>query len=125
MQITKKRIFGIATILGTIVLAVTISLIPNSFYLKYIGTENLYVFMFIIAFIGSISTFASIPYPLILISLVSAGGSPLILGLCSAGGVILSDTSTFFTVRRSSGVISDKIKQSIAVSYTHLTLPTM
>ena len=93
--------------------AIGIAMIPSSFFLTYIGTENLYLFMFFIAFVGSISTFASIPYPLILISLSSAGGNPLYLGLASALGVILSDSSTFFAVRRGKMLLHEKLTQSI------------
>lgn len=113
LQRHKKRLLGVAALACTAALSITIALIPNSFYLTYIGTGNLYLFMFVIAFVGSISTFASIPYPLILIGLVAAGGNALALGLCSAAGAILSDASTFFTARRGAAIMSDRVRHSV------------
>jgi hypothetical protein len=61
-----------------------------------------------IAFLGSISTFASIPYPLILIGLVAGGLNPLYAGILSGLGVITSDSFTFFAARKGSALLPEK-----------------
>lgn len=116
-----KRVVGLLTLALTIGFAVGLALIPSASIVEYVGTDNIYLFMFLIALIGSLSTFASIPYPLILISLVSAGGSPLILGLASAMGVIISDTLMFFSVKRGKAIMSESLQASITYVGTVFT----
>jgi uncharacterized membrane protein YdjX (TVP38/TMEM64 family) len=95
-----KRILAGSFVLLLVCASLFLASIPSDTLIEKIGAENIYVFMFLLALVGSISTFASIPYPLILIGLSVGGADPLMLGLASAFGVITSDTVTFFTIRR-------------------------
>lgn len=98
--ISKQKLVGVLTIGGTICFSLFLVSIPTDTLLGVIGARNAYLFMYVIAFLGSITTFASIPYPLILISLVAGGLNPLLAGLLSACGVITSDTCTFFAAKK-------------------------
>lgn len=63
---------------------------------SYIGVENAYFFIFILAFFGGITTFSGIPYHLILITLAVGGLNPFILGLVTATAVSLGDCTSYF-----------------------------
>lgn len=109
----KKKLVGILTVLGTIGLSLLLVSIPTETLLDAIGTQNAYVFVYLIALLGSITTFASIPYPLILIGLVAGGLNPLWAGCLSALGVITSDTLTFFAARRGRALLPDYLSGSL------------
>lgn len=111
--ITKKRLVGFLTITGTIALSLTLVSIPTDTLLTYIGTNNAYVFIYVIALLGSITTFASIPYPLILLGLVSGGLNPLLAGALSACGVITADTCTFFAAQRGRALLPQNVSSSL------------
>lgn len=113
MSLDKKRLAALATVALTIALSLLFVSIPTDTLLQLIGTENAYVFMYVIAFVGSITTFASIPYPLILIGLASGGLDPTLIGLVSALGVTSADTFTFFAVKRGSILLSDSFQESL------------
>ncbi len=104
---------GFLTIGGTIVLSFVLVSIPTDTLLRIIGTNNAYFFMYVIAVLGSITTFASIPYPLILISLVSGGLNPLLAGAVTALGVSTSDTCTFFAARRGRALLPENASASL------------
>lgn len=111
--INKKRLIGFLTVGGTIALSFALVSIPTDTLLSVIGTNNAYVFMYVIAVLGSITTFASIPYPLILISLVSGGLNPLLAGVVTALGVSTSDTCTFFAARRGRALLPKNVSASL------------
>jgi membrane protein YqaA with SNARE-associated domain len=109
-RLNKKKIVGVLTVVVTIGLSLLLISIPTDKLLNNIGTDNAYVFMYLVAFLGSITTFASIPYPLILIGLVAAGMDPLIIGVVSALGVITSDSVTFFVSKKGQILLSKKLQ---------------
>jgi uncharacterized membrane protein YdjX (TVP38/TMEM64 family) len=110
---SRKRVIGILTIIGTIALSLTLVSIPTETLLDTIGSQNAYLFVYLIALLGSITTFASIPYPLILISLVAGGLNPLLAGALSALGVITSDMITFYAARRGSALLPKRVSGSL------------
>ncbi len=112
-KINLKKAIGLLTVIATIGLSLLFVSIPNDTLIGYIGTDNVYVFMYLLAFIGSITTFASIPYPLFLLSLAAGGFPPLFIGLTSAAGVITADTCTFFAARRGQVLLGEKLQASI------------
>ncbi len=112
IHLSKKQLIGALTLLGTIVFSLVLVSIPTDTLLEYIGTNNAYVFVYLIAFLGSISTFASIPYPLILIGLVAGGLNPLLAGILSALGVSTSDTLTFFAAHKGRVLLPENISRS-------------
>ena len=128
-KIDKKRVFGICTVLATIGFSILLISTPTDALINYIGTDNVYIFMYTIAFVGSISTFASIPYPLILIGLVAGGMNPFLMGLVSALGVVTADSLTFFVARSGRILLSERFKSSLSAlshrlkKHPHLLTP--
>ncbi len=112
-RLNKKKIIGICAIAGTVIFSLLLVSTPTDTILGYIGTENAYVFVYVIALLGSITTFASIPYPLILIGLVAGGLNPLLAGILSGMGVITSDTLTFFAARQGRALLPEHVAGSL------------
>ena len=52
--------------------------------------------MYVIALLGGMTTFNTVPYIPLLLLLASAGVNPLLLGLSSAFGVITGDAFSYF-----------------------------
>ena len=77
---------------------------------KIIGTANSYLMMFVIAFLGGMTTFNFIPYYSVIFLLVSAGLNPFFVGLCSAIGVICGDTFSYYMGYSGGKVIPEKYK---------------
>lgn len=70
-----------------------------------IGVENAYLLIFILAFLGGITTFSGIPYHLVLITLATGGLNPLFLGTSTAVGVMLGDTTSYYVGYQGSSII--------------------
>ncbi len=109
----KQKLIGAAVIIGTVGFSLLLVSIPSDTLIGYLGTKNAYAFVFLIAFLGSITTFASIPYPLILLSVVHGGLDPIAAGSLSALGVITSDICTFFAAQRGRALLSEKFTKSL------------
>jgi hypothetical protein len=58
--------------------------VPAQTIIDAIGVENVYALMFCISFLGGVSIFSGVPYPLILVGLAGSEVNPVLLGL-SAG----------------------------------------
>ncbi len=114
------RLGGWITVIATVVVSIVLVSIPSDTLIRYLGTENGYVFMYLIALVGSITTFASIPYPLFLISLAAGGFSPLLIGLTSALGVITADSITFFVARKGRALFGESLEASITKIGVHI-----
>ena len=74
--------------------------------ISYVGVENAYVFMAILAFIGGVSTFSGVPYQLVLVSLASGGLNPWLLGLVTGISVMIGDSTSYFVGKKSRDLIS-------------------
>jgi len=62
---------------------------------EYIGIGNGYLFLFIIAFLSGLSTFTTVPYQVVLVTLAASGLNPLLLGIIAASGVAIGDTLSY------------------------------
>lgn len=120
MVVNKKKIVGALAIAGTVGLSLLFVSIPSDTLIGYVGTENGYLLMYLIAFMGSITTFAGIPYPLFLINLVAGGFSPIFMGLVSAAGVSTADSFTFFATKKGGALLSEKLYHSFARIAVHI-----
>lgn len=109
----SKKIIGLAAIGVTVLLSLILVSIPVDAILASIGIKNAYLFVYLIAFAGSITTFASIPYPLILLSMVAGGLNPVLAGSLSALGVTTSDTCTFVAARRGRVLLPAHLTRSL------------
>lgn len=79
--------------------------------ISYIGAENGYIIIFILALIGGLTTFSGVPYHLVLITLAAGELNPLLLGLCTAVGVMIGDTTSYFIGYGGKDVIPAKIQK--------------
>ncbi len=77
---------------------------------SYVGAENAYLLMFVIAFIGGLTTLNGVPYFSILIVLASGGLNPVLLGLCSAFGVMLGDSTSYYVGYKGGTIVSPRIQ---------------
>lgn len=70
-----------------------------------IGVDNAYLLIFLLALIGGLTTFSGIPYHLILITLALGGLNPFVLGMVTASGVALGDSTSYFLGHNGSAFI--------------------
>jgi len=64
--------------------------------IAFIGVENAYLLMFLLALSGGLTMFSGVPYHLILVTLATGGLNPLLLGMVTATGVTLGDSTSYF-----------------------------
>ncbi len=62
----------------------------------FIGAENGYVVMFLVAFFGGLSTFTSVTYFATVFTLASAGLNPVGIALASSAGVSVGDVIFYY-----------------------------
>ncbi len=91
---------------------------PDSI-IAYLGVENAYVVIFILAVIGGLSTFSGVPYHLVLVTLATGGASPVWLGLCAAVGVMLGDATSYFIGYSGREIIPVKIQKWLNSFYAY------
>lgn len=78
--------------------------------INFIGVENAYLLILILAFLGGLSTFAGVPYHLVLITLATGGANPLLLGTATAVGVMLGDSTSYFIGYEGRDLIPGKLQ---------------
>lgn len=64
--------------------------------IEWVGVSNAYTLIFILAFLGGLTTFSGVPYHLALITLAAGGLNPFFLGLSAATGVMLGDSTSYY-----------------------------
>lgn len=77
--------------------------------LSYVGFENAYIIILLLAFLGGLSTFSGIPYHIILIAFASGGLNPWLLGLLATAGVMLGDTTSFYLGTQSKKLLTERM----------------
>jgi membrane protein DedA with SNARE-associated domain len=83
--------------IGVIVSMVFFFFVDANSVVDYIGLQNAYILMYVMAALGGMTTFNTIPYFSIILILATAGVNPIFLGLASAGGVITGDSFSYLT----------------------------
>lgn len=82
---------------------------------EYIGVENGYLIMFVVALLGGLSTFTSVTYFVTVFTLAAAGLNPLGLALASSVGISIGDFIFYYIgyygLRK---VVSGRIGRGIA-----------
>ena len=73
--------------------------------INFIGIENAYFLIFVLAFIGGLSTFFGGPHHWVLIALATGGLNPLFLGLSASFGVMLGDSTSYFIGYHGSAIV--------------------
>jgi membrane protein YqaA with SNARE-associated domain len=69
---------------------------PPQELVNRLGVTNGYAIAFIAAFLGGVSTFTSVPYAIIVITLGAGGLDPYLLGAVSAVGLFFGDITSYF-----------------------------
>lgn len=80
---------------------------------SFVGVENAYVFIFVLAFFGGLTTLSGIPYHLVLIALAAGGLHPLILGITTAIAVSLGDCTSYFVGYFGRALVSERIEKAL------------
>lgn len=62
---------------------------------NFVGVQNSYAFIFLLAFFGGLTTFTGVPYHPTLVILVAGGMNPLLGGLVTSAGVMLGDSTSY------------------------------
>ena len=106
----KKILALVPLLLGLIVSVIFIFFVGAESLVNYIGIQNAYLLMFLVAALGGLSTFNSVPYLAVLLVLANTGVNPLWLGLSSAVGVVCGDSFSYFLGRQGAAVIPDSFQ---------------
>ena len=77
----------------------------------FIGVENAYLLMFVLALLGGLTTFSGIPYHAILVILASGGLNPLLLGVSAASGVMIGDATSYYLGYSGGTFVPQKIQK--------------
>jgi membrane protein YqaA with SNARE-associated domain len=78
---------------------------------SFIGLKNAYALIFVLAFLGGMTTFSGIPYHLVLITLATGGLNPLLLGISTAAGVMLGDSTSYYVGYQGSVIIPGALQK--------------
>ena len=70
------------------------------------GSNNAFLLMFVLGMVGGFTTFTGIPYHLVLMSLAAGGLNPVGLGVSTATGVMLGDSTMY--------LIGSNVKNSLS-----------
>ncbi len=73
--------------------------------IQWIGVNNAYLLMFVLALAGGLTTFSGIPFHFVLITFAVGGMNPLLLGIAAGSGVVLGDASSYYLGSASSTFI--------------------
>ncbi|MBI2056064.1 MAG: VTT domain-containing protein [Candidatus Sungbacteria bacterium] len=115
----RKNTHHLKYFLGLLPLIFFISLSLYLFFLSspervvdLIGVKNAYALIFILAFLGGLTTFSGVPYHLVLITLAMGDLNPWLLGISAAVGVMLGDTTSYYA-GYAGGAVMPKAAQNI------------
>ncbi len=87
----------------------------------YIGLQNAYILMYVIATIGGMTTFNTIPYFSVILILASAGVHPLLLGIASALGVMTGDSFSYLVGHQGATIIPKGLRTLFTSIHTLAT----
>ncbi len=105
MSTFKTFLTALPLLLGLAISIVFVFFIGPEALVEYIGVQNAYVLMFLVAAIGGLSTLNSVPYLAVLFVLANTGVNPLWLGVVSAVGVMCGDSFSYVLGRSGRVVI--------------------
>ena len=85
-----------------------------------LGVTNGYVAVFIITAVAGTSTFLTIPYQLIVMTLAAGGLEPIFLGICAGTGLMFGDTTSYLIGYSGRSLLPSRIEQFIRRIYNWL-----
>ncbi|MBN2198199.1 hypothetical protein JW698_03390 [Candidatus Wolfebacteria bacterium] len=92
----KRNIFFVLIFLIIVAFIFLIHFIGIEKIIEKIGVNNIYIIVFLTAFLGGASSFSSTSYFFFLITLAINGLNPFLLGLIGGTGLTLSDPLFFY-----------------------------
>lgn len=113
----KKRISITIIIIFFILWTIFVYYFSPEKIVEKIGIENSYLLAFTLALIGGISIFFPIPYYLFVFTLGAGGVNPILLGLSSAVGVIIGESTSYFLGYTGREITSEKVKKQLDKFY--------
>ncbi len=93
--------------------------IPTDTIIGYVGIERAPLLMFVLGMIGGLSTFTGVPYHLVLMGLAAGGATPWLLGIATASGVMVGDSTTYLFSRQAKKAVSGRVERWLA-SVSHV-----
>lgn len=112
--LTKKRLRALITILGFLSISISLAFVSPDNVVEYIGSTNVLVLMFVFGLIGGLTTFTGIPYHLILASFAAGGVNPLALGIVTAIGVMIGDSTMYVVGKNIAPAVPEYFMQAVA-----------
>lgn len=111
----RRSMFLKAGMLIAIYLTISIGLasFPVDTLIDTLGSSNAYLLMFFLGILGGFTTFTGIPYHLILMSLAAGGLNPVVLGVCTAIGVMLGDSTMFLIGTKVKDTLSPRLQATL------------
>lgn len=95
---------------GIVVSLIFLFFISPDSIVDYIGVQNAYILMYIIAAASGMTTFNTVPYYPVMIVLATAGVNPIFLGLSSAVGVMTGDSFSYLVGHQGAGIIPKPLR---------------
>jgi membrane protein YqaA with SNARE-associated domain len=101
----KKILAILPFAIGVAISLVFLFFISPDSIVDYIGVQNAYILMYVIAAASGMTTFNTIPYYPVMIVLATAGVNPIFLGLSSAVGVMTGDSFSYLVGHQGAEII--------------------
>ncbi|MEN8896771.1 MAG: VTT domain-containing protein [Yoonia sp.] len=101
----KKIASAVAVVSVYLAISIALASFPTDDLIDVVGANNAYFLMFALGMIGGFTTFTGIPYHLVLMSLAAGGLNPVALGISTAMGVMIGDSTMY--------LIGSKVKSSL------------
>jgi membrane protein DedA with SNARE-associated domain len=79
--------------------------------ISLLGVQNSFIIIFILSFLGGLTTFTGVPYYPILAVFAAGSLHPVLLGLTAASGVAIGDSTSYFVGYHGSVIIPKKAKR--------------
>lgn len=86
--------------------------------IETVGVTNAYALIFVLAFLGGLTTFSGVPYHLALVAFAAGGLNPVLLGLAAAAGVMLGDSTSYYAGMRGGMVAPRAIRRAFEQMYS-------
>jgi membrane protein YqaA with SNARE-associated domain len=104
--VSVKNILAILPFaIGVVISLVFLFFLSPTSIVDYIGIQNAYILMYVIAAASGLTTFNTVPYYPVMLVLANAGVNPILLGLAAAVGVMTGDSFSYLVGHQGATVI--------------------
>ncbi|WP_371156966.1 hypothetical protein [Jannaschia sp. 2305UL9-9] len=106
----RVAILRAATVVALyLALSMMLASVPVEDLIDIVGSDNAYILMFALGTIGGFTTFTGIPYHFVLMSLAAGGLNPVWLGVSTAIGVMMGDSTMFLIGKQVKGSLPPRV----------------